>query len=199
MRARAASATKLARARAVLIALLLSACAGLQPFVPDTARLRPDTFGFGALDADVYAVQQAQWAFADPGRTLGRPLEAARASAAMDYIAGQLNTSPRWANISAITKMQLLEGREEVRRALGVRPGVPSQAVVDTLAGISNALIAGDQAAAYNLANAPIFEAPGEPVMARLSNMPYLQMANVSTMRAANELFRPSGGGIRPF
>ena len=199
MRARAASATKLARARAVLIALLLSACAGLQPFVPDTARLRPDTFGFGALDADVYAVQQAQWAFADPGRTLGRPLEAARASAAMDYIAGQLNTSPRWANISAITKMQLLEGREEVRRALGVRPGVPSQAVVDTLAGISNALIAGDQAAAYNLANAPIFQAPGEPVMTRLSNMPYLQMANVSTMRAANELFRPSGGGIRPF
>ena len=199
MRARAASATKLARARAVLIALLLSACAGLQPFVPDTARLRPDTFGFGALDADVYAVQQAQWAFADPGRTFGRPLEAARASAAMDYIAGQLNTSPRWANISAITKMQLLEGREELRRALGIRPGVPSQAVVDTLAGISNALIAGDQAAAYNLANAPIFEAPGEPVMARLSNMPYLRMANVSTMRAANELFRPSGGGIRPF
>ena len=199
MRARAASATKFARTRTVLIALLLSACAGLQPFVPDTARLRPDTFGFGALDADVYAVQQAQWAFADPGRTQGRPLEAARASAAMDYIAGRLNTSPRWANISAITKMQLLEGREEVRRALGIRPGVPSQAVVDTLAGISNAFIAGDQAAAYNLANAPIFEAPGEPVMARLSNMPYLQMANVSTMRAANELFRPSGGGIRPF
>ena len=142
MRARAASATT--PIRAALIALLLSACAGIQPFVPDTARLRPETFGFGVLSADVYAVQQAQWAFADPSRTHGRPLEAARASAAMDYIAGQLNTSPRWANISAITKMQLLEGREEVRRALGVRPGVSSQAVVDTLAGISNALIAGD-------------------------------------------------------
>ena len=196
MRARAAPATT--PIRAALIALLLSACAGIQPFVPDTARLRPETFGFGVLSADVYAVQQAQWAFADPSRTHGRPLEAARASAAMDYIAGQLNTSPRWANISAITKMQLLEGREEVRRALGVRPGVSSQAVVDTLAGISNALIAGDQTAAFALANAPIFEAPGEPVMAQLSNMPYLRMANVSTMRAANELFRPSGG-IRAF
>ena len=196
MRARAASATT--PIRAALIALLLSACAGIQPFVPDTARLRPETFGFGVLSADVYAVQQAQWAFADPSRTHGRPLEAARASAAMDYIAGQLNTSPRWANISAITKMQLLEGREEVRRALGVRPGVSSQAVVDTLAGISNALIAGDQTAAFALANAPIFEAPGEPVMAQLSNMPYLRMANVSTMRAANELFRPSGG-VRAF
>lgn len=192
MRSRAASATK--PLRAALIALLLSACAGVQPFVPDTARLQPGTFGGGALDPDVYAVQQAQWAFADSGRTHGRPLEAARSSAAMDYVAGQLNTSPRWANISAITKMQLLEGREEVRRALGIRPGVPSQAVVDTLAGISNALIAGDQAAAFALANAPIFEAPGEPVMARLSEMPYLRMANVSTMRAANELFRPSSG-----
>ena len=195
MRAHAAPVASLARV--VLIALSLSACAGVQPFVPDTARIRPGTFGT-ILDPDVYAVYQAQWAFALPSRTYGRPLEAARASAAMDYIAGQLNTSPRWANISAITKMQLLQGREEMRQALGIRPGVPSQAVVDTLAGISNALIADDQAAALTLANAPIFAAPGEPVLARLSDMPYVQMANVSTMRAAGELFRPSGG-IRAF
>lgn len=183
------------RPLALALALVLPACAGVRPFMPDTARLRPGTFGGVAWNPDVFAVYQAQWAFADPGRTAGRPLEAARAAAAMDYIAGELNTSPRWANISAITKIQLLQGREEVRQALGIRPGVPSQAVVDTLSGICNALIAGDQGAALALANAPIFTAPGEPVLARLSNMPYLRMANVSTMGAANELFE--GGGPR--
>ena len=177
---------------ALVLAFLLSACAGMQPSVPDTARVQPGTFG-AVLDPDVYALQQAQWAFAAPSRTEGRPLEAARAAAAMDYIAGQFNTNPRWAVISAVTRMQLLEGRQEVRQALGVRPGVLSQAVVDTLAGIGNALIAGDQTAALALANASIFAAPGDPVLARLASMPYLRMANVSTMQAVRDAQRRGG------
>ena len=64
------------------------------------------------------------------------PRQAGRCSAgvgAMDYIAGELYTSPRWANIPALTQEQLLQGRREVREALGVAPGAPSQAVVDDL------------------------------------------------------------------
>lgn len=177
--------------RLVLIAacLLPVACAGgLQPFVPDTARLPPGALGTG-FDPDVTAVHLAQWAFADTGRTRGRPVEAARAAASMDYIAGQLYTSPRWAHIGALTKEQLLQGRVEVRDALGVVPGTSSQAVVERLTSAGNALAAGDDAAAVAQLGAPVFQGSGQQVLARLSDMPYLRMANVSTMNAAGQLF----------
>ena len=101
------------------ICIVPAACGNLQPFVPDTARLTAAQLGSG-FDPDVTAVNQAQWAFADAGRTYGRPIEAARAAASMDYIAGQFYTSPRWSNVSALTKEQLLQGRQEVRAALGI-------------------------------------------------------------------------------
>ena len=185
------------RAAALLACLITSACAGgPQPFVADTAQWPTGAFG-GALDPDVTAVQQAQWAFAVPGRTHGRPLEAIRAAASMDYIAGQLNTSPRWANIPALTKQMLLEGRVEVRQALGVRPDTPSQEVVNRLAYAGSALAAGDTAAAETALGGPVFAQPGGATLQRLSNLPYMQAANVSTMRAGNELFRPEGGSSR--
>lgn len=180
-----------ARASLLLCGLALAACADVQPFVPDTARLPPGALG-GGFDPDVTAVNQAQWAFADSGRTYGRPIEAARAALSMDYIAGQLYTSPRWGNLSALTKQQLLQGREEVRTALGVAPGATSQQVVDGLAAASNALVANDPAAAARALTTPVFPAGGQQVLATLANMPYLRMANVSTMRAANELFDSS-------
>jgi hypothetical protein len=177
--------------------LLPAACAGsFQPVVPDTARLAPGALGSG-FDPDVTAVNLAQWAFADSGRTRGRPIEAARAAASMDYIAGQLYTSPRWSNISALTKEQLLQGRQEVRAALGVIPGTSSQAVVDHLTIAGNALAAGDQAFAIAQLGSPVFDQPGEQVLQRLANMPYLRMANVSTMRAANQLFDQQGSHER--
>jgi hypothetical protein len=172
--------------------MLPAACAGgLQPYVPDTARLAPGALGSG-LDPDVTAMNLAQWAFADNGRTRGRPIEAARASASMDYVAGEFYTSPRWSNIDPLTKEQLLEGRREVRAALGVVPGTSSQAVVDHLTFAGNALAAGDQAAAIAQLGSPVFSQPGDQVLQRLANMPYLRMANVSTMHAAGELFGPN-------
>lgn len=185
-------------AASLLACLLPAACANLQPRVVDTARLAPGELG-SFINIDVAAVQQAQYAFADPGRTRDRPVEAARASAAMDYIAGQLYTSPRWANISALTKEQLLQGRAEVREVLGVRSDAPSQLVVDSLANAANALLAGDQPAAAAALTNPAFTRPGEQTLQRLTNMPYVRMANVSTMRAAGELFRPDSGGFRNF
>ena len=170
------------------IAVLPAACAGFEPFVPDTARLTTAQLGSG-FDPDVTAINQAQWAFADSGRTYGRPIEAARAAASLEYVAGQFYTSPRWSRISALTKEQLLQGRIEVRAALGIPLNAPSQAVVDHLTAAGNALAAGDQPAALALLSGPPFTTPADQVLGRLSNMPYLRMANVSTMRAANELF----------
>ena len=150
-----------------------------------------------ALDPDVTAVNLAQYSFADSSRTYGKPIEAARASAAMIYLAGSLYSSPRWQLISAITKEQLLQGRQEVRDALGVPSGAPAQAVVDGLVAAANALVANDRPAAIRALSAPAFPAGGEQELARLSNMPYMRMANVSTMKAANELFDASSGDVR--
>lgn len=170
------------------------ACAGgVHPVVPDTARLAPGALGSG-FDPDVTAVNLAYWAFAASGRTRGRPIEGARAAASMDYIAGELYTSPRWSNIDALTKEQLLQGRQEVRAALGVMPGTSSQAVVDRLTTAANALTAGDTASAVAQLGSPVFQAPGEQVLQRLANLPYMRMANVSTTRAANQLFQDGGG-----
>ena len=176
---------------AAAVCLLSSACANLPIKVPDTARLQPGELGAG-INQDTNAVYLAQWAFADPGRTRDRPIDAARAAASMDYIAGQLYTSPRWSNIPALTKEQLLQGRQEVRQALGVAPGAPSQAVVDRLAATADALQHQDQTAALRQLGPPVFTSAPQDVLARLTNLPYLQMANVSTMHAAQELFRPN-------
>ncbi len=178
------------RRRLLVLALagLPLACTGVPATVPDSAQLAPGALGSNG-DPDVTALNLAQNAFADPGRTYGRPTDAARAAAAMEYVAGEFYVSPRWQDISASTKEQLLQGREEVRQALGVVPGTSSQLLVNRLVAAADALAAGDQAAALQLLGPPAFSTPGEQTLARLSNLPYMQMANVSTMRAANEMF----------
>jgi hypothetical protein len=175
-------------ARRAALGLLAAGCAGVQPFVAETVVLPAGAFG-GGLDPDVTAVNLAQYAFADPSRTYGKPVEAARACVAMIYLAGALNTSPRWANISATTQEQLLQGRTEVRDALGVPAGVPYQAVVDALLAATAALGANDPAAAQRALAPPTFVPGGAATLARLSNLPYMRLANVSTQRAANQMF----------
>lgn len=180
------------RSAALLITLLsLSACAPFQPFVPDQVQLPAGALNSG-MDPDVTAVNLAQYAFADSGRTYGRPIEGARACIAMLYIAGALYQSPRWSNISPITKEQLLQGRDEVRTALGIPPGVPGQQAVDALIAAANALSADNRPAAVAALGTPAFPAGGEATLARLANLPYMRMANVSTQRAANQLFDSS-------
>jgi len=183
------------RRSALLLALLVVACAhgGPQPFVPDYAVLAPDALGFGALDQDVPAVNYAAWAFADPSRTRGNPAAGARAAACMDYIAGELYTAPRWANIDPLTKEQLLHGRTEVRQVLGIPFNAPSQVVATSLANASGALAAGDQRAALAALSNPAFPNPSA-ILARLANLPYLQQANVGTLNASNEMFRLDQG-----
>ena len=175
------------------LALLgVAACGPLVPFVPDKARLPPGAISSGG-DPDVAALNQAQWVFADPGNTRGRPIEAARGAAAIEYVAGHFYTAPRWAFIDALTLEQLLQGRRQVRAVLGVVPGTPSQAVVNALAGAGNALADGRQDIALSLLGAPVFQGTGQQTLAVLTNMPYVPEANISTQRAANELFGSNG------
>ena len=180
---------------ALLVATSLAACGPLPP-PPDTAQLPPNVFS--PLDQDVPATQYAQYAFADPARTYGNPVAGAQAVLAMDYIAGQLNTSPRWANIDAATQQQLLQGRAETRQAVGIAPGAPSQLVVNSLVAARNDLAAGNQDAAAQALSNPAFTKGGAQTVQALANLPYIQMANVATTHANEELFGPGDSSLRP-
>ena len=183
------------RALIVLAGLLVAGCASIAP-PPDTARLPPNAYGLFA-DNDVGAINLAQWAFADPARPPNDPADAARAAAAVDYLAGELSSSPRWTAMSPITKGQMLQAREEVRQALGIAPGAPSQLVVDGLLGAANAVVAGDRTLALAALRTPAFTWPPEQTLARLSDMPFLPMANVASQRAAQQRF-PEDNGVCP-
>lgn len=167
----------------LLCCLLPLACTPEPP--PDTARL-PAQGGWLLGDPDVWAINQAQWAFADPGRTLNRPEEAARAAAAVDYLAGHLSTSPRWASMNPLTKLEMLRAREEVRQALGIVPNAPSQLVVNSLLACAAGLADNNPAWALATLHNPAFALPPEQTLHILANMPFLRMTNIATMHAGS-------------
>lgn len=171
------------------LTLSVAACAGAYS-IPDTARMPLNALGSNA-EPDVYATQQAAWAFSDSSRTFGRPIEAARAAASLDYLAGQINTSPRWNEIGALTKLKLLQARVDMRSAIGVAPDASSQQVVDSLTSAANALAAGDDAGAKRALTTLAFPAGPEKTLAVLSSMPYIQTANVATQWLQNQVVSP--------
>lgn len=182
----------LVRFGCVLICLLATACATQPPV--DTAVL--PFAAFGTLDNDVAAANQASWAFAAASRTANDPVDAARAVAAVDYLAGELSSNPRWVTLSPLTKQEMLQARIDVRRVLGITPTVPSQAVVNAMLGFASVWQSGNRAGALQLLAVPGFTLPPEQMLQVLSNMPYIQSANIATIDAANQVL-PGGDARR--
>ncbi len=173
--------------------LLFASCALARP-APDTAQL--PFAAFGTLDNDVAAANQSAWAFAAPERTRNDPVDAARACAAVDYLAGELSSNPRWLQVSPLTKQQMLQARVDMRRALGIDTGIRSQIVVNALMGFAAAWQAGDQQAALQALAAPGFTLPPPQLVQALFNLPYVPSANIASMEAAREMM-PGGDVAR--
>ena len=167
------------------VALLAGALAGcgMLPPPPDTATLPPGAFGTNT-DNDTTALAFASAAFGDPARTYGRPVDAARAVAGLDYMAGEINTSPRWMQISPTTQMEMLRARVILRKTLGIAPNAPSTVVVNGLLQGAQALLEGDTARARQILGPPVF-APD--TIERLSNLPYMREVNVAATHAEDE------------
>lgn len=178
---------------AVLLSCQAIAACSTQPTI-DTAAL--PFAAFGTMDNDVAAANIASADFASPARTANNPAEAARAAAGIDYLAGQLSTSPRWLSVSPLTKQLMLQARTEVRRVLGIPPTVPSQVVVNALLFFAAAWQGGNQAAALQMLAVPGFGLPPDQMVRVLSNMPYIQSANVASMDAAAQML-PGGEAAR--
>jgi hypothetical protein len=169
----------------ILVCVLMAACTAATP-APDTARLPPGTFGLA--DNDVGAANLASSAFASANRTRDNPVDAARAAAAVDYLAGQLSSSPRWFSISPLVKQQMLRARTDMRKELGIAPSASSQAVVNALLQFADAWQAANQSAAMQALAAPVFTLPPTQTQQVLSNMPPMPSVNVATMNAASAM-----------
>jgi hypothetical protein len=179
----------------LLLACLLPASCTIAPPV-DTSMIPPNTFGQGGQDAVTAALNESVWAFADPSRTRNNPGEAARTVASVDFLAGDLNTSPRFVFVQPIIKYQMLQARAEVRGALGVPPTATSQELVNRLVFVTGGAYARDQSAQLAALSSPIFTLGAERTLDRLANLPYLPMANVATLRANAKINQHNGRSL---
>jgi hypothetical protein len=179
------------RIATVLLCASLAACAAATP-PPDTAQL--PLAAFGTLDNDVGAANIASAAFALPARTANDPVDGARACAAIDFLAGELSSNPRWVALSPFTKQEMLQARVDVRAVLGVAPQAPSQMVVTALLQFAAAWQAGDQRFAMQALAAPAFLHPPQQTLQILANLPYVPTANRASIDAANQMLQ--GGDL---
>ncbi len=184
-----------ARCCAIAVASLTLAACGYQTPLPDTAFAPPGAFGSNG-DEDVAAINLASWAFSAPRNTRNHPVEAARSVAAVDYLAGELTSNPRWIGLSPFVQMEMLQARDEVRAAMGIAPGTRSQTVVNDLSSYAASLAYdGNQFQAARFLADPAFTLGPQLTEARLQNLPFLTVTNVATLRAAASMGNGSGTG----
>jgi len=172
---------------------MLAGCAITPP--PDTAQL--PFAAFGTLDNDTAAAAVAASAFAAPARTANDPVDGARACAAIDFLAGELSSNPRWIGLSPFTKQQMLQARIDVRQVLAIRPDAPSQIVVDALMQFATAWQYGDQATAMRMLAAPVFTLSPQQTLKILANLPMIRSANLASLDATTQM--QMGGDMRNF
>jgi hypothetical protein len=133
-------------------------------------------------DIDVRSLDVASFGHYDELK--GNPALAANTVAALDYMGGQLNTSPRWVYMPGLFRLQMLQSRNIVRGKLGISPTVPSQDVVNTMLALSAAYSAGDQSQVNKLLSSPIFSVPPDQAAERLADIPYMPLVNNATTNA---------------
>jgi hypothetical protein len=179
---------------AVLPTVLLAACASL-PATQQTPYLPEGVFGTYE-DNDIGAINFSAWAFSSPTHTHGNPIEAARAIISLEYLPGELLENPRWIGMDRSIKQRLGQSRAALRQIVGIRPDAPPQLVVNTMLAFVMDLETGNLPVAMQVLASPLFTHPPERTFQVLSNLPYLQEANLATSRAEDESF-PVGGNVR--
>ncbi|TCI00386.1 hypothetical protein EJV46_07065 [Roseococcus sp. SYP-B2431] len=181
------------RRRALLLVPALAGCAAEGLGTPETARLPRDSIE-GAGDPTSAAVSRAAYAFANPSMLAGRPGDAARAIADMEFMAASLPSDPRFQQRDPLLPVRLAQARTEWRQALGIPAELPAQPLVDRLYAVWRAMRAEDRAAAAAALPAGLIPPGGEAVLARLGALPPLPL----TAQAANAAARIQFEGNLP-
>lgn len=162
---------------------MLAACSSDLYRLPSTAVMPAGALNTNG-DIDVRSLDVAAYGFGHYKQMQGNPALAANTVAALDYMGGKLNTSPRWVDMPGLFRLQMLQSRNIVRDHLGISTSAPSQEVVDTMLALSAAYSSGDQAEVNKLLAAPIFTVPPEEAAQRLADIPYLPVVNNATTHA---------------
>ena len=165
------------------LAGVLAGCTAVTP-PPDTPALPPDVYGM-RVDNDVGAINFGAWAFGSPERLRNDPLSAAKAVIAVEYLAGELSSAPRWAGMPPLIRDDMLRARAETRQALGIQPDAPSQLVVNGLLGLVQGLETHSRAAAETALATPVFSLGPDRTMQRLEALPLVRTAQVAMIEAS--------------
>ncbi len=147
----------------------VSACGYLPP--TDTATMPLNEFGGPEMNQNA-AIAMAGWALKDPATTHGNPERAARGIAAEDWLAGQDMLTPDFGDYAPVQQVSWSILRQQVRAAVGVAPGTPSQIVVNQMLAAAKALHAGDTKAAAAQFQPPAFTFGPDGTLAALGNLP---------------------------
>jgi hypothetical protein len=170
--------------RVVPLLVILGACTLPPP--PETASLPPDAV-IGAGDPLRSAIANTSVAFSSPALLAGRPAEAAKAIAQMEWLAVEMPTNPRLTSVSPSIIGQMAAARAEWRAALGIAPDAPAQPVINGLYAAARAISGqqGDPAAALA---SPAFPQGGQSVLARLAALPSLPLTNSAAVTATDAI-----------
>jgi hypothetical protein len=172
---------------AAALALSLAACAPVPQAASSAPVPLPATAGAG--DPLRGAITSAAYAFGDARRLDGRPAEAARAVARLEWMATDLPRDAYWAPAAAVTAGPLRQGRDEVRGSLGIPRDLPASAVAGAMIQAATALDRGDRQAGA-AALAPLAASRGDALLARLDHLPPSREAMSATALAYGELIR---------
>jgi len=168
--------------RAFLFLPMLAGCAGAA--MPDPVRLPRDSVE-GAGDPTRAAVSRAAFAFNQPGQLVGRPAEAARAIADMEFLAAALPFDPRYQQRDPLLPGQLAQARAEWRALLGIPDAQPAQPVIDNLYAMART----GQAALPT----GIFGPNAGAILAALPPLPQTARAAAGAARVQSEGNMPTG------
>ncbi len=167
--------------RFALLALpLLAACTALPP--TETASLPRDAVT-GAGDPTRTAVFTTTSVFAQQRPAAGRPAEAARAIAQMEFLAVDLPQNQNFTAASGTLVPQLRTARREWRGALDIAPEAQAQPVINALYAASRALESGQGDAAAALPSS-IFRKGGAATLTQLAALPHLPSTAAASVTA---------------
>jgi len=167
--------------RCALLALpLLAACTALPP--GETASLPRDAVT-GAGDPTRTAVFTTTSVFAQQRPAAGRPAEAARAIAQMEFLAVDLPQNQSFTDASGTLVPQLRTARREWRGALDIAPEAQAQPVINALYAASRALESGQGDAAAALPSS-IFRKGGLATLTQLAALPHLPSTAAASVTA---------------
>ncbi|MFC7693140.1 hypothetical protein ACFQY5_29840 [Paeniroseomonas aquatica] len=168
------------------LAALVAMGACTLPPPPQSASL-PNDAVVGAGDPLRSAVNTTAFAFSSQSQLAGRPAQAARAVAQMEWLTVELPGNPRLTNVSPTVFNQLVQARAEWRAALGIPAGAEAQPVIDALYAAARALGSRQSSEAAAALPASLFP-QGAATLTRLAALPGLPLTNRAAVGATEAI-----------